>query len=120
MMWMDVCALEDIAPDTGECALVDGAQIALLRVGDGDAVYAIDNFDPFSHAYVLSRGIVGERGGVPKVASPMYKQSFSLISGECLDDASVRVAVYPTRVTGGRIELQLRDGAHRDGEAKPL
>jgi nitrite reductase (NADH) small subunit len=109
-VWLDVCALEDIAPDTGECALVGGAQIALVRVGEGDSVYAIDNFDPFSKAYVLSRGIVGDRGGVPKVASPMYKQSFSLVSGECLDDASVRVAVYPTRVRGGRVELQVVAG----------
>ena len=109
-VWLDVCALEDIAPDTGECALVGGAQIALVRVGEGDSVYAIDNFDPFSKAYVLSRGIVGDRGGVPKVASPMYKQSSSLVSGECLDDASVRVAVYPTRVRGGRVELQVVAG----------
>jgi nitrite reductase (NADH) small subunit len=111
MMWLDVCALEDIAPDTGECALVGGQQVALLRVGEGEDVYAIDNFDPFSKAYVLSRGIVGDRGGVPKVASPMYKQSFSLLSGECLDDASVRVAVYPTRVSAGRVELQLPKAA---------
>jgi nitrite reductase (NADH) small subunit len=106
LVWLDVCALDDIAPDTGECALIGGLQVALLRVGEGE-VYAIDNFDPFSKAYVLSRGIVGDRGGVPKVASPMYKQSFSLVSGECLDDASVRVAVYPARVSGGRVELQL-------------
>ena len=105
--WLDVCALDDIAPDTGECALVGRTQIAVLRVGEGDTVYAIDNFDPFSKAYVLSRGIVGDRGGVPKVASPMYKQSFSLLSGECLDDASVRVSVYPARVSGGRVEVQV-------------
>ncbi len=105
--WVDVCALDDIWPDTGECALVGRLQIALLRVGDGECVYAIDNFDPFSKAYVLSRGIVGDRHGEPKVASPMYKQSFSLTTGACLDDASVHVKVYPTRVRDGRVELQV-------------
>jgi len=105
--WVEVCALDDIAPDTGECALVGRLQIAILRVGEGDRVYAIDNFDPFSKAYVLSRGIVGDRQGVAKVASPMYKQSFSLVTGECLDDASVRVGVYPARVRDGRIEVQV-------------
>jgi nitrite reductase (NADH) small subunit len=108
-VWLDVCALDEIEPDTGECALIGGAQIALVRVGD--AVYAIDNFDPFSKAYVLSRGIVGCKNGVPKLASPMYKQSFSLVSGECLDDASVRVTVYPARVSGGRVELQVELGS---------
>jgi len=105
--WVDVCALDDISPDTGECALVGRLQIAILRVGEGEGVYAIDNFDPFSKAYVLSRGIVGDRKGTPKVASPMYKQSFSLLTGECLDDESVRVGVYPARVRDGRIELQV-------------
>ncbi|HEX2676732.1 MAG TPA: nitrite reductase (NAD(P)H) small subunit, partial [Polyangiales bacterium] len=44
-MWIDVCALDDIVPDTGVCALVRGRQVALVRAGD--AVYAVDNFDPF-------------------------------------------------------------------------
>lgn len=108
--WMDVGALEDLDPDTGACALVGGAQIALVRVGAGDTVYAIDNRDPFSDAYVLSRGIVGDAAGVPKIASPMYKHSFDLRTGVCLDEASVRVATWPVRVRGGRVEVLL--GAH--------
>ena len=52
--WIEVCALEDIVPDTGVCALVNGAQVAVFRV-DGDRVYAIGNHDPFSRANVLSR-----------------------------------------------------------------
>lgn len=107
--WIDVCALDDIAAGTGECALIGDRQIAILRV-EHDTVYAIDNYDPFSGAYVLSRGVIGDRDGVPKLASPMYKQSFSLVSGECLDDASVRIDVYPARVRGGRIELAVPHG----------
>ncbi len=103
--WIDVCALEEIVPDTGVCALVAGAQIALVRVGEGAQVYALDNFDPFSKAFVVSRGIVGDRGGVPKIASPIYKQSFDLRSGQCLDEPAVRIPVYLTRVHGGRVEV---------------
>lgn len=101
--WIDVCALDDIVPDTGVCALVGARQVALVRVGD--AVYAVDNFDPFSKAYVLSRGIVGDRGGVPKIASPIYKQTFDLVTGVCLDDPSVSIAVYTVRVRDGRVEI---------------
>jgi nitrite reductase (NADH) small subunit len=103
--WVDVCALDDVIPDTGVCALVGGRQIALVRVGDGEVVYAISNFDPFSRAFVLSRGIVGDRGGVPKIASPIYKQSFDLRTGVCLDDPSVRVPAFRTRVLDGRVQL---------------
>lgn len=103
MRWVDVCALDDILPDTGVCALLDGTQIALVRAGE--RVYAIDNFDPFGQAFVMSRGIVGDRGGVLKIASPLHKQSFDLATGQCLDDAGVRLPVYPVRVRGGRVEV---------------
>jgi nitrite reductase (NADH) small subunit len=103
--WLDVCALDDITPDTGVAALLGGRQIAIVRVGDGDEVYAVDNFDPFSRAFVISRGIVGDRGGIPKIASPIFKQNFDLRTGQCLDDPTVRLAAYAARVVGGRIQV---------------
>jgi nitrite reductase (NADH) small subunit len=104
--WIDVCAADDIVPDSGVCALVDGHQVALVRVGAGDCFYALDNFDPFSHAFVISRGIVGDKRGVPMIASPIYKNSFDLRTGQSLDDAHVRLRVWPVRVRAGRIEIQ--------------
>jgi nitrite reductase (NADH) small subunit len=119
LAWLDVCALDDILPDTGVAALVDGRQIALVRVGDaegdGAEVYALDNFDPFSHAFVISRGIVGDRQGIPKIASPIFKQSFDLRTGHCLDDPAVRLASYPVRVLEGRI-LVARPGGVPAGD----
>ena len=106
--WTDVCALHDIVPDTGVCALVRGEQVAVVRVGAADQLYAIDNFDPISKAFVLSRGIVGDRKGVAKIASPLYKQSFALGTGQCLDDGSVRVGVWEVRVRAGRVEVGAR------------
>jgi nitrite reductase (NADH) small subunit len=104
MTWTTVCPLDRIVPNTGVCALVAGQQVAIFRVGES-AVYAIDNYDPFSKAFVLSRGIVGDRQGIPKVASPIYKQNFNLITGQCLDDESVTVAVYPVQVVAGEIQI---------------
>jgi nitrite reductase (NADH) small subunit len=103
--WLAVCALDDIVPNTGVCALVGGEQVAIVRVGHGQDVYAIGNFDPFSKAYVLARGIVGDKAGVAKIASPIYKQSFDLRTGVCLDDPSVSVPVWAVRVRDGRIEV---------------
>ncbi len=104
-IWTPVCALEDIMPDTGVCALVGGRQIAIVRVGQGDMLYAISNFDPFSRAMVLARGIVGDRGGMPKITSPIYKQGFDLRSGQCLDEPSIVIPVYAVRVQGGVVEV---------------
>jgi len=100
--WTDVCGYDDLAPGTGSAALVDGEQIAVVRTRGGD-VYAIANFDPFSQAFVLARGIVGDKGGIPRLASPIFKQAFDLRTGACFDDPSVRVAVYPVTVARGRI-----------------
>ena len=101
--WLDVCSVEDIAPGTAAAALVGGEQVALVRSRDGEHFYALSNFDPFSKAFVIARGIVGDRGGIAKIASPIYKQSFALETGQCLDDAEVRLPVFPVRVVGGRV-----------------
>lgn len=104
--WHEICPIDHVVPGTGVAALVQGEQIAIVRTADG-MLAALSNFDPFSEAYVIARGIVGDRGGVPKIASPIYKQSFSLETGECLDDPSVRLRVYPVRVSSGKIQVAL-------------
>jgi nitrite reductase (NADH) small subunit len=103
--WTTICPLERILPNTGVCALVNDRQIAVFRVGEGMDVYAIENYDPFSKAYVLSRGIVGDRNGIPKVASPIYKQNFSLLTGECLDDATVNLQSFSAQVVDGQVQV---------------
>ncbi len=102
--WVDVCPYESIYPDTGVCALIEGEQVAVFRLSDG-SLHAVSNFDPFSQANVLSRGIVGDRGGKPKIASPIYKQTFDLRTGVSFDDPSVRLPVYAVRRRNGRVEV---------------
>ena len=107
-----VCALERIDVEGGVAALVGGEAVALLRTHD-DAVFALSNYDPFSRASVLARGIVGTRTvdedgatvQVPFVASPVHKQAFDLRTGQCLDDAAVRVATYDVAVVDGVVHV---------------
>lgn len=103
--WTRVCTLDDILPRTGVCALVRGKQIAVVRPNDSDQLYALSNYDPFSKAFVLSRGIVGDKAGIPKITSPIYKQGFDLRDGQCLDDPAVKIPTYQVRVVGGNVEL---------------
>ncbi|WP_404788563.1 nitrite reductase small subunit NirD [Altericista sp. CCNU0014] len=106
--WTTVCPLDRIAINTGVCALVNDRQVAVFRIGDGTEVYAIGNYDPFSKAHVLSRGIVGDRNGIPKVASPVYKHNFNLATGECLDDPSITVPKFAVRVVDGQVQVSDR------------
>jgi nitrite reductase (NADH) small subunit len=103
--WIAVCRLDDIVPNTGVCALVGGQQVAVFRLDD-DSVYALSNHDPFSRANVLSRGIVGDLKGELVVASPVYKQHFSLDSGQCLEDPQVRVPVFASRLENGTVWIE--------------
>jgi nitrite reductase (NADH) small subunit len=105
--WTSICALSDIVPDTGVCALVQGEQVAVFRVGD--ALYAIDNLDPCSGAAVLSRGLVGNLGERVVVASPIYKQHFDLRTGECLEAPQQAVRTWPVRQQGDRVQVGPRD-----------
>jgi nitrite reductase (NADH) small subunit len=106
MSWTRICDFEAMLPERGVCALVEGVQVAVFRTHEG-AVHALGNLDPFSGAYVLSRGIVGTRKGEPTVASPLHKQVFSLVSGVCLDENQVAVPVYRARVAEGCVEVSV-------------
>jgi NAD(P)H-dependent nitrite reductase small subunit len=99
--WTRVCDLEDVLHNTGVCALIDGRQIAVFRLGA--AVFALDNLDPASQVNVLSRGLLGDIKGERVVASPLYKHHYGLTTGRCLEDPSKCVSVYPVRVLDARI-----------------
>jgi NAD(P)H-dependent nitrite reductase large subunit/NAD(P)H-dependent nitrite reductase small subunit len=99
--WHFVCELDEVLPDSGVAALIEGRQIAIFRAGD--QVHALDNCDPHSGVNVLARGLVGDLQGEPVVASPVYKQHFNLATGRCLEDPAQSVASYPVRVRNGRI-----------------
>ena len=103
--WTAACTYDHLIPNRGVGVLLaDGSQAALFRLDDG-SLHALGNIDPFSGAAVLSRGIVGDRAGRPMVQSPIGKQAFALEDGCCLDDRSVAVPVYRTRVVNGMVEI---------------
>ena len=103
-----VCPVEAIEVEGGVAALVRGEAVAIFRTHDGN-IYAISNYDPCGRASVLARGIVGTRGigpdEVPFVASPLHKQAFDLRTGQCLDDAAVRVPTYDVDVVDGVVHV---------------
>lgn len=106
--WVPVCAVTDLTPGRGVAALVDGEQVAVFLLGyhdHGPDLRAVGNIDPFGRAAVMSRGLVGSRGAVPTVASPLLKQVFSLDTGSCLDDPARSLPVHPVRVRDGVVQI---------------
>ena len=86
LQWKTVCHLENIMPNS-VCVLINGEQVAIFRIGKHNDLFAISNFDPFSQANVLSRGLTCDLKGTLCVASPIYKQHFNLETGQCLEDS---------------------------------
>lgn len=102
--FIKICALSDLIPDTGIPALLNGKAIALFYVNE--QVYAISNYDPIGQANVMSRGIVGSIKGELVVASPLYKEHYSLSTGKCLENPDVVLAVYPVIIENRFILVQ--------------
>ncbi len=101
-----VCSRQDLVAGSGVAALVEGVQVAIFYLPALDPqIYAIGNFDPFSQANVLARGLVGDVGGVPVVASPVYKQHFELATGRCLEDQTVMVPRFSLSLSGADVWL---------------
>lgn len=103
--WTPVIAKEKLTPDAGVCALVNGKQVAIFFDRKTDQLFAVDNYCPASQANVLSRGLITSVKEVLTVSSPLYKEHFSLTTGECLEDDALSVPVYAIRVTDGVVEV---------------
>ncbi|CAI1122729.1 nitrite reductase small subunit NirD [Serratia quinivorans] len=103
--WTTLCAITDILPGTGVCALLGDQQVAIFRPFADEQVFAISNIDPFAQASVLSRGLIAEHQGELWVASPLKKQHFRLHDGYCLEDDSRSVAHFTSRVVDGMVQV---------------
>ena len=105
-----ICSLDDLSENSGVCALltINGQeqQVAIYYLPKTEQkVFALGNWDPIGNANVMSRGIVGNIGDELVVASPLYKQHFSLINGQCLEeDASV--PVFKVEIDGPSVVLK--------------
>jgi nitrite reductase (NADH) small subunit len=104
-----ICSVDDLAKNSGVCALltINGQQqqVAIYYLPDTEhKVFALGNWDPLGQANVMSRGILGNVGDELVVASPLYKQHFSLISGKCLED-DVSVPVFSIAIEGQNVVL---------------
>ncbi|WP_017221797.1 nitrite reductase small subunit NirD [Moritella dasanensis] len=103
--WTPIIEKEKLTPDAGVCALVNGKQVAIFFDRKTDKLFAIDNYCPASKANVLSRGLITSVKDVLTVSSPLYKEHFSLTTGECLEDEALSVPVYAVRITDGMVEV---------------
>ena len=104
-----ICNTDDLVPNSGVCALLNDdaeqEQVAIFYLPETQQkVFAINNWDPIGQANILSRGIICSINDELAVASPLYKQHFSLTTGNCFEeDASVKT--YEISIDGDGVYL---------------
>jgi nitrite reductase (NADH) large subunit len=104
--WVRVGQVSDFPADSGACVKVEGLQVAVYRFAARNEWYACQNMCPHKRELVLSRGIVGDTNGMPKVACPIHKKAFSLQSGKCVSGDDYTVDVYGVKVVGDEVYVQ--------------
>lgn len=105
--WIDVGHVSDFPVDGGATVRYGNVQIAVFNFHSRGEWYATQNMCPHKKAFVLSRGLIGDEAGTPKVACPLHKKTFSLQSGESLQAEEYRIKTFPVQVRGDRVLLEL-------------
>ena len=104
--WRRVCAVSDLVAQSGVVAWVAGEQVALFYLPEqSPPIFAVANRDPQSGANVIGRGIVGLLKGELVVAAPLYKQHFSLLTGQCVEDPAQALAIWAVRLNGDEVQI---------------
>ena len=97
--WFKACKVEDVPENEGVCVKYNNQQIALFYFTRRGEWYATQNECPHRMQMALSRGLIGTLNDVPKVACPFHKKTFSLTTGECLnDEACDSIKTYPVKI----------------------
>lgn len=105
--WIYVAPLSRFPMDGGACAFHDGKQIAIFNYGHSEW-YAVQNECPHQRQNVLSRGILGDSDGRPKVSCPLHKNSFYLNDGcHTGGNEEFRLQTYAVKVEGGLVYLEV-------------
>lgn len=107
LTWIAMGNEADFPVNGGAAVKYGEVQIAIFRATTHSDWYACQNMCPHKNAFVLSRGIIGDASGVPKVACPLHKKAFSLESGECLTGEEYKLQVFPVKVQQGQVFVQL-------------
>lgn len=107
LKWLKVCKMEDIPADGGACVKYKDRQIAIFHFARRGKWFATQNLCPHRFQMALSRGMLGEVNGEPKLACPFHKKTFSLETGKCLDDEQYSIETYAIRIEAGAVYIEI-------------
>jgi len=107
LSWFAACTVHDVPLNGGVCVKYKSEQIALFHFTRRNEWYATQNLCPHRKEMILSRGMIGDKSGEPKVACPFHKRNFSLISGKCISGDDYTIKTYPVKVEDSYVYINV-------------
>jgi len=117
--WVRAGAADDFPTDGGTTIKHGGTQVAIYNFASRGEWYATQNMCPHMQDMVLSRGIIGDAGGTPKVACPLHKKTFSLQDGSCQSGENYRIHTFPVKVEDGEVFVELPPASSLEADTCP-
>jgi nitrite reductase (NADH) large subunit len=112
--WVKLGTVKDFPIDGGLNFKYGHHQIAVFNFSHRDEWYACQNLCPHKREMVLSRGILGDAKGIPKVACPMHKKSFSLKDGKSMVDDIYSIQTFEVKIDGDSLMVKLPTSENLD------
>ena len=107
--WFEVAPIHQFPKNGGVCVKYKGKQIAVFYFARRESWYACQNLCPHRLEMVLSRGLLGEENGAPKVACALHKKTFSLETGENTNGNLPPIAVYPVKIKDEKVYIGFQE-----------
>ena len=107
--WFAACNTVEVPTNGGVCVKYGDTQIALFQFARRSEWYATQNECPHRKQMALSRGIIGSQNDEPKVACPFHKKTFSLATGQCLNDDECSIETYPVKIEGDKVFIGINE-----------
>lgn len=104
-VWFKAAEISKFPKNGGACVKYKDKQIAVYNFAREGTWYACQNMCPHKMEMVLSRGMIGEEQGEPKVACPLHKRTFSLKTGENLNGDLSPISTYPVKLDNGFVYI---------------
>jgi len=108
-VWLKAGHISNFPENGSACVKLNDEQIAIFNFSSRNEWYATQNLCPHKHEMCLSRGLIGDAGGEPKVACPFHKRTFSLKTGQGISDSLYEIKTYPIKVYGGFVFIGIME-----------
>jgi len=110
IVWFRACAVTDVPEDGGVNVLYKGEQIAIFNFASRGEWYATQNMCPHRMQMALSRGMVGDSNGEPKVACPFHKKTYSLKTGCNMNGEDYTIKTYSVKIVNDVVFIGVEEG----------